>query len=63
MMYGSQDMKRERQNFLSLSTVFCPFYPHNNPKNQIFEKLKKPPRNITILLMCTINDNYVMYSS
>ena len=63
MMYGFWDMKRDRQIFLSFWTVFCPFYPHNNPKNQNLEKLKKPPRNITILHMCTINDNHVMCGS
>ena len=41
MMYGSWDMKRKRQNFLSFWTVFCHFTPPNNPKNQNFEKLNK----------------------
>ena len=35
MIYGFSDMECNRQNFW---TVFCP----NNPKNQNFEKLKKP---------------------
>ena len=47
--------------FLSFWTVFCPFYPHNNPKNQNFEKLKKTPPDITIFHMCTINDNHMIY--
>ena len=38
MMYSSWDMKYDRQNFLSLWTVFLPFYYPNNPKNQNFEK-------------------------
>ena len=37
--------------------------PSNNPKNQDFEKLKKPPGDIIILLKNTINDNHMMYGS
>ena len=41
MIYGSWDMKHERDNFLSFwTTVFCPFTP-NNVKNQIFLKNEK----------------------
>ena len=40
-----------------------PFYPPNNPKNQNFEKMKKPPGDIITLHMCTINDNHMMYGS
>ena len=42
---------------------FLPFYPPNNPKNQNFEKMKKPPGDIITLHMCTINDNHMMYGS
>ena len=63
MMYNSWDMKRDGQNFLSFWTVFLPFYPPNNSKNQNFEKLKKTPGDIIILHMCTINDNHMMYGS
>ena len=28
-----------------------------------FEKMKKPPENIIILHMCTINDNHMIYGS
>ena len=31
MMYGSWDMKRDRQNFLLCWTIFCPFTPPSNP--------------------------------
>ena len=41
MMYGSWDMKHDRQNFFSFWAIFCPFYPTNNPKNQNFGKMKK----------------------
>ena len=116
MLYGSWDMERDRHNFLSFWTIFCPFtplskflkyekntwryyqftnvyhkwqsydvwllrygvqqieffvvlarflpcYPPNNPKNQNFEKMKKPPGNIIILHRCNINDNHMMYCS
>ena len=42
---------------------FLPFYPPNSLKNQNFEKLKKMPRDIIILHMCTLNDNNMMYGS
>ena len=63
MMHSSWDMKHDRQNFLSFWTVFLPFYPPNNPKNQNFEKVKKTPQDIIILHTCTINDNQMMYGS
>ena len=61
MMYGSGDMECNGQNFLSFWTIFCFFYPPNNPKNQKFEKMKKMPADIIILHICTINDNHMMY--
>ena len=60
MMYGSWDMKHDGQNFSSFWTVFLPFYPPNNPKNQNLKNWKKRPRDI-ILHMCAINDNQMMY--
>ena len=41
MMYGSWDIECNRQNFLSFWTVFLPFYPLNNLKNQNFLKNDK----------------------
>ena len=32
-----------------------------DPENQNFEKLKKTPEDIIILLMCTINESHMMY--
>ena len=49
--------------------IFCHFGPFfslftpNNPENQSFEKMNKTPGDITILHMCTINDNHLMYGS
>ena len=53
MMYGSWDMERDRQIFLSFWTIFLPFYSSKYPENQNFEKILKMPENIT-LYMCTI---------
>ena len=54
MIYGSWDMERNRQNFFSLWTTFCPFTPWH-PENQNFDKMKKRPEDIIILQRCTIN--------
>ena len=56
MIYGSWDMKREEQNFLSFWTIFCPFSLLTT------WKIKKTPKDI-ILYMCTIVDNHMMYGS
>ena len=56
-------MERDRKNFLSCWTIFCPFTSLTNPENQNFEKMKKVPGHIIILHMCTINENHMMYGS
>ena len=43
--------------------LFFAFYPPNNPENQNFEKMKKPPGGIIILNMSTTNENHMMYDS
>ena len=63
MMYGSWDMERNGQSFFLILDHFLPFYPTNNPKNQIFETMEKIPGDIIILYMCTINENHMMYGS
>ena len=63
MMYGSWDMKHDKQNFLSFWTVFFPLYSPNNPKNQNFQKLKKSPGDIIILHKCTKNHNHMLCCS
>ena len=57
------DMERDRQNFLSLWTIFLHFHTPANPKNQNFEKMKNPPGDITTYQMCIINENRMMYGS
>ena len=61
MMNGSWDMECDRQNFLSIWTVFCPFTPPDNPKNKNFEKMNKRRGDIIILHMCSIDENHRMY--
>ena len=64
MMYGSWDIERNRHIFLSFWTVFCTFTPHPmDPENWNFEKMKKTPKDIIILQMCTINNSHMMYGS
>ena len=46
MVYGSQDMEPNKQNFLWFWAIFFPFYTHNGPKNQDFEKMKNKYREI-----------------
>ena len=41
MMYGSWDMERDGQNFLSLWTIFCPFTRLTTQKIKILQKWKK----------------------
>ena len=61
-MYGSWDMKRDGHNFCHFDH-FLPFYPHNNPKNQNFERLKKTHGDIIILHKCTRNTDHMLYYS
>ena len=41
MMYGSWDMKRNRQKFLSFWAIFCPFTPLTTQKIKIWKKKMK----------------------
>ena len=55
--------KKWRQKFLSFWAIFCPFHPLTTQKIKILT-LKKIHGDITILHICTINDNHnVMYGS
>ena len=62
IMYGSWDIKCDRQKFLSFWNIFCPFTPLTQ-KIKILKKWKKKPGDITILHQCIINDNHLMYGS
>ena len=48
---------------MSFWVFFYPFSPPDNQESQNFEKLKKPPADIIILHICTINNNHMMYGS
>ena len=41
VMYGSRDMERDRQNFLSFWTIFCPITPLTTRKIKVLKKWKK----------------------
>ena len=63
MMYGSRDMEHMTDRIFVILDNFLPLYPLNKLKNQNFEINQKTTGHITILNMCTINDNDMMYSS
>ena len=63
IMHGSCDMVRNRQNFSSFWTIFCPFKLANNPENLNFEKMKKNPQYIIILHKCTKYHDHMLYCS
>ena len=64
MMYGSSDTGWDRHNILSFLVIHCPFTPQTISKIKILKKWqKKTPGDITILQMCTKNDNHMMYGS
>ena len=62
MMYGSSDIKHNRQIFFFILCYFLCFYPINNPKNRNFEKMKKTHGDI-ILHKCTKNHDHMLYCS
>ena len=61
MIYGSWNIRCDRQKFFSFWAIFCPC-PLTTQKIKIL-KLKKTPGDIIILHICTINDNHEMYGS
>ena len=63
MMFGSWDMEHNRNNFLSLLVMFCPFTPLTNQKIRILQKWEKTPGDIIILHSYTTNGNHMMYGS
>ena len=62
-MYGSWDIKLDKQNFLSFWNIFCPFTPLTIPKIKILKNWKKTPGDIIILHICTKNHDLMLYSS
>ena len=62
-MIDSWDTKCDRQNFLSIWTIFCPFSTVTAWKITILKNWKKRHDKLIILHICTINDNHIMYDS
>ena len=62
VLYGCWNMKRIRQFFCHSGPFFALYTPMDQ-ENQDFEKIKKPPEDIIISQMCTINDGHIMYGS
>ena len=60
IMYGCWDLECYRDFFFFFFILghFLPFFPPNNPENQIFEKMKKTPGDIITLNLCTNNENH-----
>ena len=58
MIYGSWNIRCNRQKFLSFWAILCPFSPLTTWKIKIL-KLKKTPGYIIIFHICTINDNHM----
>ena len=65
MMFSSWDMMWDRQDFLSLWVIFCPFTsPLKWSQKSIFwQNEKKMPGDISLLHMCMINEDHMMYDS
>ena len=62
MMYGSCNMKHNRQFFVILDH-FLHFNLTKNQKNKNFEKMKKKPGDTIILLKCIKNHDHILYCS
>ena len=62
MMYGSWNIKPDRQSFLSFWVVFY-HLTWTNLKNQYFEKKKKKKSGDIILHKCTKNHDHMLYCS
>ena len=60
-MYGSWDIRHDKQFFLSLWVIFCPLLQPG--KSKFWKNEKKPPENIINLLLHTTNDDHMMYGS
>ena len=61
-MFGSWDMKPDRQNFSVLLGHLLPFYPTNNPKNQNFEKMKKKTLEVSSCYTCEPKIMIIFYT-
>ena len=63
MIYGSWNIRRNRQNFLSFWAIFCHFTSLTTEKTKILKNWKRIPGDIIILYMCTLSNNHMMNRS
>ena len=64
LMYASWDTEHNRHKFLLFWAIFCPFtLLLITQKTKIWKIYKKPPGNIILLHMCTINEVHMMHGS
>ena len=63
MMYGSWDIRHDKQSFFVILGHFLPFDAPNNLKNLTLEKMKKKPKDIIISHLHITNDDHRMYYS
>ena len=64
IMYGSWDIWRNRQNFLSFWATFWPFTPLTTQKKpKILKKWIATPGDIIVLHKCTKNYDHILYCS
>ena len=62
MIYGSWDIKCNRQIFFVILGHILTFYPPNSPKNENIKKMKTPG-DIIILHKCTKTHDHMLYCS
>ena len=63
IIYGSWNIRFDRQNVLSVWAIFCPFTPPWRPRKSKFWKTEKTPGDIISHRRITINDNHMMCGS
>ena len=63
IIWGTVSKIEWDRQILSFLGHFLPFYPHNNPENENFEKLKIAYEDVILLYMCTKNHDYMVYAS
>ena len=60
MIYGSWNIRCNRQKFSTLWAIFCPFSTLTTWKIKILT-LKNTPGDVIILNICTTNDNHIIW--
>ena len=63
IIYGSWNIRRDRQKILSFWTILFTFTPLNTKKIKSFEKMKKTLGDIIILHKCTKSHDHMLHCS